>query len=1438
MKRFEVPTKEFKLCSRKERGLRCESKRVEGDMMSHQTLQSRRQALAPNPASQDGTRVMLRTYSNSVSDAADYRPRRVDNGVFGQAISERFLRPLLTTLMVIIATSSSLMAQHQFPGNIDYTIPQDQYAIPDYSGSLNSQPTRGVGGFGVMGRAGHEAGDTIGRDGSLSYLDLAPFSFAGNTMLFGDGRLFITNRGKMGGSVGMGLRHFFPEQNAVLGSAFYYDHDESRGVVFEQFTIATEVLCEFVDFRGNVYLPFGTKEQVTDVRFEPGTQMFVDASAPGGSVQGSNIQFQTRTFSAAALEGADLSLTTPIPGPFAERFNLEATAGGYHYQARGLSQQKISGFKLRMDGDILDDLTHLSLEVSSDNVFNTNVVFGADINYWHHLKKQPRLGKSQYDRMASWVRRNRTVAASNSSVLDAPQLAINPDNDLPYLVYHVRNNPTPPPNNFPAPVGNGSEDMPFQYLQEGIDASPFADIVFVHANSVFDGVVDGNANATAVLREDVLVLGEGVPLTIPVVGIANEIDLPTVTPGITNRPIFQNVTGPVITMANNSRFAGFTIQDYADGPAILADNVNGSELNELIINGSTGVDGDGIRINASSGTFVLENIAISDTSGNAFEVTNGNAAIAFNGTNSINNSSGHAVFIEDAAGSINMRSLMVMGDGGEGVLVTGTSPTSTTANITFDQVSLLNTNTARSGAFQIENFAGGATILNDVLIDTPLTGGITVDNLQATGSVVFQGAVAVNNRNETGVLLSNIQEAPSPINPTTFQAGLVTFQDDLTITGLGAAASTAAAIDMESSTGTAFFNNISIDGSNGVGIDISELDTVGSSTGSFLVDGLTTIDNITGSSINIQGNDSDNFVTIFNDVNISSRGSLGIEINSSASTQRFTGTTTITNQNDIIQSAIFISQNTGDSGFNIVNVEDALGDTRIPGPFSFSGVYVGDNVNADPTELSEVSFNTLNVEFEGVPPASAPGSQQLETAVSFGNNDSVSVGTGIIEAEEARAIEVFDDDPADGTQVHNIQFESISATNENAGILVADSIGRFIVTGLGDIAGSGGTISGMTNHAAEFRNTQIVELGYMDIEGNEIGIRGENLLVEGAGLSPEMILVGMNISDSDQEGISLENVSDFMLIDSFLDDNGIPTGSPQIDILATVEETDIDLDGDDEDPVVYNIAMINNDVSDSNAVLGGNMINIRTGAGISDGADLNFLFQNNGVPGLLATMNSISSNRSGGSALSVVWEGASDIVIDSNTFLLTNTFNQTAVLLDIDGIANVAFTNNDVASNGPNDVGINFNFEESANLIIGSNSVLNDDGSVLQSSGFQMNGINSTAISLMFQSGGNNVDIFDNLIDMGGIDSTGIEFNRIFAQSTVAINNNFIGLATDIDTIIEEGIIFRDVRGVINLNGTQDNSIPLGSFFPFYIDFFIPAGTSNGQIIINGAPRP
>ncbi len=1396
-----------------------ESIRVEGATMTNQIHQSRRQTPVQSPASQDGTWGMHMSLLQRASQAT-----RLFNRASLQQVSVKTGR-YVAAFALALGIASPTFSEDQFPGDIDYTIPVNAHSIPDYSGSLNSQPTNGVGGFGMMGRAGHEAGDTVGREGSLSYFDLAPYTFHGDTMFFGDGRLFVTNRGKMGGSAGLGMRHFFPSKNTVLGSTFYYDHDESRGVTFEQFTIAGELLTEFFDIRTNVYIPFGKKQQVTAVRFEPGTQMFVDAVGPGGGVQGSNITFQSRTFSSSALEGFDTLLSTPIHGALAEKHNLEVSAGAYHYQARGLDLEKVTGFKLRMDGDFLDRLSHMFLEVTSDNVFNTNVVFGADVNYWGHLDPKPRLGKSQYSRMASWVRRSRTVSTLDNSALNAPELAINPDDGDPYLIYHVRNNPNPPPGNFPAPLGNGSLSMPFQYIQEAIDESPFADIVFVQANSVFDGVVDGNGNATAVLRDNVLVLGEGVPLTIPVVGIVNEIDLPTVTPGPASRPIIQNVTGPVITMGNNSRFAGFTIQDYADGPAILASGIDSAELNELIINNSTGPLGSGIEIDSSTGGFVLENISISNTSGNAFSVTGGNATVVFNGENTITNSSGLSVLIEDAGGSVNMRNTTIMDDGGEGILVRGTTATSSKANVTFDQIELLNTNTGRSGAFQVENHSAGVTVANAMTIDTPLTGGISVLNLQSTGSVVFQGAVTVTDRNDHGLLVQDIAEGPDPFNPGANRAGLVTFQDTLTINGLGATPSATAAIEVQSSSGTITLNNVAIDTSLAQGIDIQGILDTGTTIGRFVVVGQTSIRNVLGNSINIENIQKSMYQIVFTDVDINNRGTVGIDVDTSSAFTQFLGSVLIDNQLGTTAPAIVINQNSGDIGFNLVSVQNALGALSTD-----SGVLITDNTNADPNEVADVSFTRLNVEFFG------NAAVDDDTAVRINGNDNVQVSTGVLEATDAAAIRVFDN------VRHNLMFESITASNDRFGIFVGNSPGSFIVTGVGQNAGSGGEISQMTVDGAHFNDTQYVDLGYMDFLGNNLAIHGQTIIVEGAGLDPEVFLRGLDIRNSDREAIFMDNVSDFTLMDSTLVNNGTAANQQQIDFLATIDEIDIDGDGVDDDPddlVVYNVNIVNNSIMDGQTTLAGtDMISLRTGGAIGKGAPLNFALLNNGIPGGM-TFAGLTPNRANGAAVDVTWTGQSQIAMDSNTILFANgPNNQTGVELNIDGIADVLYSNNDLASSGINDIGLDFTFLESTNLIISNNLRRDADNNVIAGSGFQMTGNGATGMSLTFQSGGNNIAIENNQINLAGFDSTGIAFERIFAASNVAINGNGIFMVTDFDNAREEGIIFRDVRGVINLNGNVNNVIPLGSFFPFYLDFFIPAGTSNGQIIVNGNAVP
>ena len=80
-----------------------------------------------------------------------------------------------------------------------YTIAQPGNAGSNSGGHSN-------GGAGWWVRFGHEANKTIGRDESITHIELFPYVFNSfNGVLFGDLRFFRTNQGEFGGNGGVRL---------------------------------------------------------------------------------------------------------------------------------------------------------------------------------------------------------------------------------------------------------------------------------------------------------------------------------------------------------------------------------------------------------------------------------------------------------------------------------------------------------------------------------------------------------------------------------------------------------------------------------------------------------------------------------------------------------------------------------------------------------------------------------------------------------------------------------------------------------------------------------------------------------------------------------------------------------------------------------------------------------------------------------------------------------------------------------------------------------------------------------------------------------------------------------------------------------------------------------------------------------------------------------
>jgi len=1390
----------------------------------------------------------------------------------------RFCLGWLAGLTSVAAVLGLGRVQAQNPqtggSNIQYTLPAGDASgsIGPSAGGYSSAPLGDfgspeteppvVGGYGMKGRIGHEAGAYVGRTQSITYFDLSPYVFVDNLYLYGEGRLMVGNNGHAAGSLGAGGRYYIPKVDAILGGSGWYDADATRGPTFQQWGVSGEFLSEFLDIRNNWYFPYGETYKITNQRFEAGSQHFEDrpvGDVPGdGQAQGSYLVFQRRVFTATAMRGFDTLFSVPIPGAFPQKYNMEASAGFYHFYTQDHSVDELWGWRARLDADVFERLSHMYLEVTNDQVFKTNVIFGIDINYWNKLEYRPRVGHTQYNRLADWVRRQRTVVAYEGSYLAKPEKAINPRTNEAYVIYQVNS----------ANVGGtgGTQTDPFGDLQTAIDrAGTPADIIYVQGNSTF-------TNAISLHNDFQQVIGEQqVPtIELPVANLSGNVLMPTVTSGSFDTPVISNAAGPAVTLAaNNVRFAGFNINNTSGGPAILSQGHNfggGSILNTIdTVNINTVDGGDGLRLEDSTGTLIVNNLSINDVEGDALHVERGTANILFTGqlneidnTNNSHASHGYAAQLIDVSGTMNMTALRIQDTGGQGIRVVGNVTQPSTGNISFGDVTLTDTQASvGEGDVYIDNISGTVTFFSNLTIDH-LNGSTGTDlfvvrnlmpqsGISNSGIVTVSGTTNLLNRRGRGIVVDNLQ-----VEGTGTQSGQVRFNGATTISLASGYTGTGAAVDMNSSSGSLNFGNtLTISGSAGNGIDISSIADDGNTLfAGFVSSNTITLNNVVGTSFLISGVDKDSYRVQTNGITINNRGTAGslvngrgIQIDDFAGIAQFGGVTNVQNQNQTFANAIDIQTNnaaftrtTGSVGFQSINVEDQLGANSFGILVQNNGKNIG---------LGSVNVTSTNA-----------------TGVRLWDNSVVSISGGILDVTNAIAIDVQTVngvpplsllDPV--LQTHDISLQSVSATNDDYGIIVNNSLGSFVVTGSSQGASSGGTISGMDNAAAYFNNTQTVDLRYMRMTGNEVGVLGTNMLQEGGGFDPVMILTGMNISGSDSQAVNVTDVSNFTLQDSSITSNGATDGTQQILYTAATSEIDIDGDGND-DTVNYNVTITNNNITDSStATIGGSdMILIRTSNAITDPVALTMLFTNNGNPADASNSNSVTSNRSNGNAaLDVTWQGPVTATISGNRFQMRTGTNQIGVDMNINGAGDVLIQNNALTAQGTGATGFQLSFEDASQVAIRNNGQMDEQGNFITNTGLVFTGAGSTGFDLSFADPGNQIELTDNLIQFTGNarSGTGVQFSQLVGlngDTNLYLNGNrielypFNNVSSGGVTVFttERGFYFDFVSGVVTLVGTENNIVTPGANPPYYYDFFglNSTQTNNTHVLVNGSLVP
>ncbi|WP_437187928.1 inverse autotransporter beta domain-containing protein [Planctomicrobium sp. SH668] len=1332
---------------------------------------------------------------------------------------------------------------NQFSGSASY--PENgNNGMFGYSNYADEPPA--VGGFGVKGRFAAQAGTTVGQSQPIQSFDLSPYIFVDDLYLFGEGRIMVGNDGKTGGSLGAGARYYMPRLNSIIGGSGWLDIDNTRGKTFHQWGIGGELLSEFLDIRGNMYVPYGETTKILSQRFEQGSQQFSDrplGDVGPGEAQGTYLSFQRRIFAATALEGFDTLFTIPLPGDFAQSINLEASAGFYGYKAKDGTIDETYGWRARFDIDLFERLSHMFLEVNDDKTFKTTVAFVADINYWGKLEHRPRIGHSQYNRLAEWVRRNRTVVAKETSALSAREFAVNPETGNRYVIYQVDT----------TNVGgtDGTLADPFQSLQAAINATGASSSDFIHyvrGNSVINEQINLN-------RDGIRVIGEQANpnVSIPIVGLPGGAFLPTVTATPFNTPLIQGVAGNAVTIsANNTTFAGFNVQGTTGGNGLtISPGATNGTIQDVRISDVSG--GNGVDLNGALGTFTFSDVSIQNIEGNALNVTGGSANVTFVGGSSLDNTSnthashGYAVNVEDTnGGNINLSALNVSDTGGQGIRVSGSAPGASRANVTFGATTLTNTvvpapvgTEIETGAVYIRNHSGAVTFLDALNIngiDAVLGGdAIVVERLQSAGSVLFQGDVNISGRRGHGVYVVDSADGGTGALAT----NLVNFRGNVNINGLGAghAGTESAVLFQSNSGGLAFSNALNINGGLGDGVEITSglaapvgTDIAQVTLTNAVINGISN-----GTSLNIHDVTKAGFRVVTAGVNISNRGSAGsvgtdgagIRIFDYAGQAAFAGTTVVNNQLGSFANGVDIQDNaaTAAIGFVGLNVNNQLG----AGSF---GVRVNNNLNA----TSGVSFNTLNV------------SSTDAVGVSFTDNAFVAVNNGTLDSTGARAIEAFTTALATTAQRHNIALTSISATGSDFGIFVDNSVGAFRVTGLNSVAGSGGTISGMSGAGAFFQDTNLANLAFINMTGNERGVEAQRLFTR-SGATTGLVLNGVGISDSNSEGVFAQNVNNVRISNSTLSGNGIGANEEQIDLVATVSDRDTDGNGS-LDRLAYNFEISNNNITDGTTAATADMINIRTGPGLVNPVALTLDFLNNGPAGVASSPNTVVSSRTnGGAALNVNWQGATTANITGNQFVLQGGLGQIGVDLAINGTSTINYTGNSMSAAGATATGIRANMSQASTFNVSGNRSLNALNQPIAGSGFAFAGAQSTGLDLTFLSSGNRITINNNLMEFSGLGSRAIVFPRIVGTggaTTVGIGGNTITRTVNIDdAITEHGILFQVVQGSILLsssagnNEIYSNGNLLTDFVPFFYNFEMPGGSSGGTVIqVNGFNYP
>ena len=629
---------------------------------------------------------------------------------------------LLCLASVTLSPVLPAMAQEVF-------VPYEDAGTATYDGSAvytGATPVGNAGGYLFFRK---DFDNAVGYDDGYSSVGwFQPFEILGANGFFGQGQIFVTDDGEVGGSLNAGWRTFVDSQNRVYGAYGGIDFDESaRGNRYEQVTLGIETLGQMWDFRLNGYFPLDNDSSFEGLR-----------SLGGGPpvFQGNNLVVFGTAFFEKPMPGADVEWGFPLldPSGFGR---LRSYFGGYVYDSEDTNP---AGVRVRLESHVNEHVT-LGAAFFHDDVNGGMATASLDIRGWS--RSLPGLNNKTPSNEAKLylpIVRNYRVAAEtyvenfSTPALDAGGNALD-------FVWVDNSNPN---------AGDGTFENPFQDMPGN---APGADYVLVwrgdssEANPVLGGIA---------LEDGQRLYGEGFRFSIAVAGHAfgpapGVFDIDDLVPtwSITgDGPFLSNPGGDVITLANDNHVRSFQIIS-SGGHGITGAGIDNFLLEDLIIgndNPGLGNAGAGIFLTNASGVGTINNFSLLNNAGGGLRIQNTGAAdldlVANLNTSLTPNVTGGDVGLELTADGSNIQALLTdfFNDGsGTGALLQALNGSNLVVEIdegSFD-------NTTVGDGIQVVG-TGGSTIdldLTNVTANNATGHGLNInlDNTQFSG--IFDSSV-------------------------------------------------------------------------------------------------------------------------------------------------------------------------------------------------------------------------------------------------------------------------------------------------------------------------------------------------------------------------------------------------------------------------------------------------------------------------------------------------------------------------------------------------------------------------------------------------------------------------------------------------------------------------------------------------------------------------